>query len=95
MQHVRVHIHATNNEEVLIGSCYHSGDSTLKQQLRDRQRHAEERFLALRHANDLLDDDGIIEGIFNSLTGGRVTGRAPHAGLCTVQVATSWNILQW
>ncbi len=46
-----------------------SGDSTLKQRLHERQRHAEERYLALRHANDFLDDDGIIEGIFSSLTG--------------------------
>ena len=47
----------------------HTADMTLKQQLGDRRHRAEERSLALKHANDFLDDDGIMERIFNSLTG--------------------------
>ena len=37
--------------------------------LEERRQRAESRLLSLRQANEVLDDDGIMERIFNSLTG--------------------------
>ena len=46
-------------------------DNTLKQTLETRKQHAEDRINQLRKANSFLedDDDGILEKIFNNLTG--------------------------
>ena len=47
-----------------------AGDSALRQELCERRQKAEDRRELLRRANrSLEDEDGIIEGIFNSLTG--------------------------
>ena len=46
-----------------------AGDEGLRKQLQQRRQRADERLEALRHASSELEDDGIIERIFNSLTG--------------------------
>lgn len=45
-----------------------AGDEGLRQRLQQRRRRADARLEALRHASSELEDDGIIERIFNSLT---------------------------
>ena len=46
-------------------------DNDLKQTLETRKQHADDRINQLRKANSFLedDDDGILEKIFNNLTG--------------------------
>ena len=47
-----------------------AGDGALRQELAERKQRAEEkRVLIIRANQSLEDEDGIIEGIFNSLTG--------------------------
>lgn len=44
----------------------------MKQELESRKQHADERLSQLRQANSIIDDDdddGILEKIFNNLTG--------------------------
>ena len=51
-------------------SCFCTqGDASLMDHIQGRRQWAENRLLSLRQASDLLDDDGIVERIFNSLTG--------------------------
>ena len=46
------------------------GNEGLKKELESRKLHADEKLLQLKHANSFLDDDdGILEKIFNNLTG--------------------------
>lgn len=47
----------------------HVGDDQLLKKLEDRRLAAEAREARLREANSFLDDDGLMEKIFNSLTG--------------------------
>ena len=56
---------------IMLASSYFctQGDVSLMDHLQGKRQWAENRFLSLRQANDLLDDDGIVERIFNSLTG--------------------------
>ena len=46
-------------------------DISLKQKMEERKQYAEDRLTQLKHANASLDDDddGILERIFNNLTG--------------------------
>ena len=44
-------------------------DESLKKNLDERKLVAEERRAHLHEANSMFDDDGILERIFNSLTG--------------------------
>ena len=46
-----------------------AGDGDLREELEERRRKAEDRRELLLRASRADDDDGIIEGIFNSLTG--------------------------
>ena len=47
-----------------------TGNNALKASLKERRNKADDRTLQLKKANEqLMDDDGIIERIFNSLTG--------------------------
>ena len=48
---------------------YSLDDESLRKNLDERRHVAEEREAHLREANDLFDDDSIMERIFNSLTG--------------------------
>ena len=45
------------------------GDDQLLKKLEDRRHAAEARETRLKEANSFLDDDGIMEKIFSSLTG--------------------------
>ena len=49
----------------------HLADISLKQKMEERKQYAEDRLTQLKHANAFLDDDddGILERIFNKLTG--------------------------
>ena len=48
----------------------HVADISLKQKMEERKQYAEDRLTQLKHANAFLDDDdGILERIFNNLTG--------------------------
>lgn len=56
-------------QQTMIGG-ERAGDRELKEELAERRRKAEDkRELLLRASRTADDDDGIIEGIFNSLTG--------------------------
>ena len=47
----------------------YTGDGSLLKRLEERRHAAEAREARLREASSFLDDDGIMEKIFNSLTG--------------------------
>ena len=49
--------------------CHAPDDHHLKQQLHERRLKAKVRMEQLQMASDMLEDDGVIETIFNSLTG--------------------------
>ena len=56
----------------LLYLCFHTlyiGDDSLVKKLEERRHAAEAREARLREASSFLDDDGIMEKIFNSLTG--------------------------
>ena len=56
-----------------------AGDTALLQELSERRRKAEDRReLLLRASRAAEDEDGIIEGIFNSLTGSQNIGFIEH-----------------
>ncbi len=48
--------------------CF-SDDESLRKQLDDRRQVAVEREANVKEANALFDEDGIVEKLFNSLTG--------------------------
>lgn len=56
-------------QQAMIGG-ERAGDSTLQQELSERRQKADDRQeLLARAKRSLEDEDGILEGIFNSLTG--------------------------
>ena len=63
-------------------------DQTLREKLDERRKLADERLTALQKANSSLDDDddGILERIFNNLTG--------VLSVCLQLVTTSGQVFQ-
>ena len=61
---------ATECTFMLCPSLFHAlGDDRILKKLEGRRQAAEAREARLKEASSFLDDDGIMEKIFNSLTG--------------------------